>query len=219
MRAREFINEVSPIEIQSGPDIHPELRKYSKDAALSTLPDKREPGEQDIIGGPSLPRQMKAIQVTAPSLMHPGRGTAGAVYSPPNHDKITPTLRVKTDLVKNSEPLEKTSLHPQVDRMIDKLKSGKAKDIPPVTVKKTDSGYQVIDGHHRLAAHQKAGTDTMRVRVVDPKNLKTVPNWLQPKDEMKFLKPGFDPKADTFTDRPFNLRDPRDVGWPKNENN
>ena len=52
MRAREFIREVDPIQIQMGPDISPELRRYKERGTLDTFdPSNREYGAQDIIGG------------------------------------------------------------------------------------------------------------------------------------------------------------------------
>lgn len=52
MRASEFITEVDPIQIQLGPDISPELRRYKERGTVDTfMPDRREPGTQDILGG------------------------------------------------------------------------------------------------------------------------------------------------------------------------
>lgn len=52
MRAREFIREAEPVQIQVGPDVSPELRRYKERGTMDTfMPDKRELGAQDIIGG------------------------------------------------------------------------------------------------------------------------------------------------------------------------
>ena len=52
MRAREFMKEVDPIQIQLGPDITPELRRYNERGTRDTFdPQNREYGAQDIIGG------------------------------------------------------------------------------------------------------------------------------------------------------------------------
>ena len=45
------------------------------------------------------------------------------------------------------------------------MKSGDA--IPPIVVRKTAQGYQVLDGHHRMFAAKKAGLDTLDAVVVD----------------------------------------------------
>jgi hypothetical protein len=51
MKAREFIKEVDPIQIQQGPDISPELRRYKERGTLDTFGSDREFGVQDIVGG------------------------------------------------------------------------------------------------------------------------------------------------------------------------
>lgn len=52
MRIHEIINEVDPIQIQQGPDISPELRRYKERGTTDTfIPGQREYGAQDIIGG------------------------------------------------------------------------------------------------------------------------------------------------------------------------
>lgn len=51
MRAREFIKEADPIQIQQGPDISPELRRYKERGTMDTFGGNREFGVQDIVGG------------------------------------------------------------------------------------------------------------------------------------------------------------------------
>ena len=106
MRAYEFIVEVDPIQIQQGPDISPELRRYKERGTLDTfMPDKREPGAQDILG-PGQIRQMRAVQNVAPSPMFPKSGAAGSAYSPPKYD-TTPVIPVSPKYLTTFEPPEK----------------------------------------------------------------------------------------------------------------
>lgn len=52
MKINEIINEVSPIQIQQGPDISPELRSYKERGTRDAfMPDQRELGAQDVLGG------------------------------------------------------------------------------------------------------------------------------------------------------------------------
>jgi len=51
-----------------------------------------------------------------------------------------------------------------------KMKSG-TWDGPPIVVRKDPKGYQVLDGHHRMHAAQKAGIDTLDAVVVDREDI------------------------------------------------
>jgi hypothetical protein len=193
MRAYEFIVEVDPIQIQQGPDISPELRRYKERGTIDTfMPDKREPGAQDILG-PGQIRQMRAVQNVAPSTHFPKSGAAGSTYSPPKDD-TTPVIPVSPKYVTTFEPLEKAQSNPlKVERIAAAIKAGK--ELPPIVVKPTDTGYQVVDGHHRLAAHQQAGSTTIPAKVIDPVNIKTInepgTSWGYDKATKDFLKPGY----------------------------
>src|SRR6056300_737685 len=66
------------------------------------------------------------------------------------------------------EPDDKMNDIHSANKVIDlavAMKSGDA--IPPVVVRKTAQGYQVLDGHHRMFAAKKAGLDTLDAVVVD----------------------------------------------------
>ena len=193
MRAKEFINEIEPIQIQQGPDISPELRRYKERGTIDTfIPDKREQGAQDILG-PGRIRQMRAVQNVAPSPMFPKSGAAGSAYSPPKYD-TTPVIPVSPKYLTTFEPPEKAQSNPlKVNRLAAAVKAGK--DVPPIIVKPTDTGYQVVDGHHRLAAHQQAGSTTIPAKVIDPVNIKTINEpglaWGFDRTTLDFLKPGY----------------------------
>jgi len=204
MRAKEFIKEVDPIQIQQGPDISPELRRYKERGTLDTFdPSGREYGAQDILG-PGQIRQMRAVQNAAPSFSYPKTGAMGSTYSPPRDD-TTPVIPVNIKRVDTFEPPEKAQANwTKVDRMVDALKAGK--ELPPIAVKPTDTGYQVVDGHHRLAAHQKAGSTTIPAKVVQPENIKTINepsmNWGYDQATKDFLRPGYKDQ------RPKNVKIP-----------
>lgn len=193
MRAKEFINEVEPIQIQQGPDISPEIRRYKERGTQDTfMPDKRELGAQDILGAGQI-RQMRAVQNVAPSPMFPKSGAAGSAYSRPEHD-TTPVIPVSPKYLTTFEPPEKAQSNPlKVNRLAAAVKAGK--DVPPIVVKPTDTGYQVVDGHHRLAAHQQAGSTTIPAKVIDPVNIKTINepglSWGYDRATLDFLKPGY----------------------------
>jgi hypothetical protein len=81
MRAKEFISEVYPVQIQLGPDISPELRRYRERSTMDTfMPDKRETGAQDLIGG-GAPRVKNTVftagmKTGEPASMFSGRNPA-----------------------------------------------------------------------------------------------------------------------------------------------
>ena len=191
-----------------GPDIAPELRQYKERGTRDTfMPDERPKGEQDILG-PGQIRQMRAVQNIAPSASFPKSGAMGSVYSPPKYD-TTPVIPVNPKYVTTFEPPEKAmSNQLKVNSMARSLEAGK--QLPPIAVKSTDTGYQVVDGHHRLAAHQQAGSKTIPAKVINPENIKTVneptQSWGYDQTTKDFLKPGYGPvKAKTISGK-VNLK-------------
>jgi len=42
---------------------------------------------------------------------------------------------------------------------------------PPISVRKYEDGYQVIDGHHRLYAHKAAGSLTVEVQMIPDEDI------------------------------------------------
>ena len=208
MRAREFIAEVEPIQIQLGPDISPELRRYKERGILDFFdPSGREYGAQDILGAGRI-RQMRAVQNAAPSLSYPKTGAMGSAYSPPRDD-TTPVIPINIKRVTTFEPPEKAQANRlKVDRMVGALQAGK--ELPPIAVKPTDTGYQVVDGHHRLAAHQKAGSTTIPAKVVQPENIKTINDpsmsWGYDQATKDFLRPGYKDQRPKNVKVPVNFR-------------
>ena len=65
-----------------------------------------------------------------------------------------------------------------VEKIIKGIKSGD--NIPPILVRKLNSGYQVIDGHHRFWAQKKIGIHDISVKIVPSKYIQDVKN----KDEI-----------------------------------
>lgn len=81
--------------------------------------------------------------------------------------------------LKTHEPLSKTSkqkAHPNTNRYInDMAKSIKqGYEIPPIVVRRTGTTYQVIDGHHRLEAHKRAGVKHIDAHVVHDYHVKKI---------------------------------------------
>lgn len=192
MRAKEFINEVDPIQIQQGPDISPELRRYKERGTMDMDGSNREYGAQDILGAGRI-RQMRAVQNTAPSHQYPNSGAAGSTYSPPKFD-TTPVIPVNARRVTNFEPPEKAQANSfKVDKMVRSLEQGK--ELPPIAVRSTPTGYEVVDGHHRLAAHQKFGSTSIPAKVIEPENIRRInvdsPDWGYDQATKDFLQPGY----------------------------
>jgi hypothetical protein len=81
------------------------------------------------------------------------------------------------DSLKNSlsgfEPEDK--MHSQessvkVKKMVAALKSGK--QFPPLMIRKTPSGYEILDGHHRYASYKIAGINKFPVQIVPAREIK-----------------------------------------------
>lgn len=198
MRAKEFIKELYDVPIHD-PDLGAELdvvkqmRDYRQNNVRDAFfPDERMKGTQDILG-PGRIRQMRAVQNTAPSWMYPNSGAAGSAYSPPKFD-TSPVIPINAKRVSNFEPPEKAKDNQmKVDRMVRSLEAGK--ELPPIAVKSTPDGYQVVDGHHRLAAHQQFGSTTIPAKVIEPENIRKIndpsASWGYDQATKDFLKPGY----------------------------
>src|SRR6056300_172225 len=79
-----------------------------------------------------------------------------------------PSSPVPVDKLYGYEPDDKMDDPASANKLIDlavAMKSGDA--VPPIVVRKTAQGYQVLDGHHRMHAARKAGLDTLDAVVVD----------------------------------------------------
>lgn len=192
MRAKEFISEVDPIQIQQGPDITPELRRYKERGTLDMDGSNRDFGAQDILGAGRI-KQMRAVQNTAPSYQFPNSGAAGSTYSPPKFD-TSPVIPINAKRVTNFEPPEKAEANQyKVAKMVSALEKGK--ELPPIAVRATPTGYEVVDGHHRLAAHQQYGSTSIPAKVIEPENIKRIhvdgPDWGYDQATKDFLKPGY----------------------------
>lgn len=205
MRAYEFITEDVPIhDLAMGPDIHPDIRNRH-DSAISSWGVGGQGGGRDsaltsmggggISGGGVGVRQARAIQNTAPSGIYPKSGATGSTTSPLAHD-TTPVIPINIKRVTTFEPPQKVQGNKlTVDSMSARLAAGK--ELPPIAVRATPKGYEVIDGHHRLAAHQQAGSKSIPAKIVEPENIRRIHdpdvNWGYDKSSKDFLKPGFDP--------------------------
>jgi 5'(3')-deoxyribonucleotidase len=53
-----------------------------------------------------------------------------------------------------------------MNRMVELIRSGNGNTLPPIFVRKYKSGYQVLDGHHRFHAFQKAGAKTIPAKII-----------------------------------------------------
>ena len=79
-----------------------------------------------------------------------------------------PSKPVPVDSLFGYEPSSKMDDIHHKDSMMKialKMKSG-TWDGPPIVVRKDPKGYQVLDGHHRMHAAQKAGIDTLDAVIV-----------------------------------------------------
>lgn len=62
-----------------------------------------------------------------------------------------------------------------LDSLVKTIKSGNRHQIPPITVMKhpvLPGKYIILDGHHRMEGHLKAGSKTVRAEIVSDKNVK-----------------------------------------------
>jgi predicted chitinase/uncharacterized ParB-like nuclease family protein len=70
-----------------------------------------------------------------------------------------------------------------MSKMVELLKAGKGKELPPILVRKYKDGYQVLDGHHRFHAYKKAGMKTIPAKLVPDEDIKVIdkvnegPTW------------------------------------------
>jgi len=91
-----------------------------------------------------------------------------------------PIISLPIDRITGFEPDEKMSVPKHRRRMLkmaDAIRRGGASALPPILVRRhphDPDGWQVIDGHHRLAAHRLAGTDRIPVRVVPDESIEDV---------------------------------------------
>ena len=86
----------------------------------------------------------------------------------PDSYQKRPSKPVPVDSLFGYEPSSKMDDIHHKDSMMKialKMKSG-TWDGPPIVVRKDPKGYQVLDGHHRMHAAQKAGIDTLDAVIV-----------------------------------------------------
>jgi predicted chitinase/8-oxo-dGTP pyrophosphatase MutT (NUDIX family)/uncharacterized ParB-like nuclease family protein/FMN phosphatase YigB (HAD superfamily) len=95
-----------------------------------------------------------------------------------NHrEKNIPLRMLPVDLINVFEPEDKMkslSSRMNVSRLKKFIQSGGK--IPPILVRKQGTGYQVVDGHHRLHAYKKLGIKTIPCRIVPDKQIDIVEN-------------------------------------------
>jgi predicted chitinase/uncharacterized ParB-like nuclease family protein len=72
------------------------------------------------------------------------------------------------------EKMQDTKSAANMSKMVDLLKTGKGKELPPILVRKYKDGYQVLDGHHRFHAYKKAGLKTIPAKLVPDEDIKVV---------------------------------------------
>jgi len=73
--------------------------------------------------------------------------------------------------LETNEPKDKTAVgtastdsEKVVQKIIDSMKL--EKDIDPILVKRSGSGYLVLDGHHRLEAHKRLNRKTIKAKIL-----------------------------------------------------
>lgn len=72
------------------------------------------------------------------------------------------------------EKMQDTKSAANMSKMVDLLKTGKGKELPPILVRKYKNGYQVLDGHHRFHAYKKAGLKTIPAKLVPDEDIKVI---------------------------------------------
>lgn len=91
-----------------------------------------------------------------------------------------PVMSIPIDRITGFEPDEKMVVPKhsrRMLRMVDVLRRGGPDALPPILVRRHPSnpgGWQVIDGHHRLAAHRLAGSDRVPARVIPDESIEDV---------------------------------------------
>lgn len=109
-------------------------------------------------------------------LSPPGSREVGAtVWAKGKHE---PTRILPISALDTFEPADKTARGSasrdseiNVRRLMLAIRRGD--QVPPVLVRKTAGGWQVIDGHHRLEAHRRLGLKSIRARVISPGRITT----------------------------------------------
>jgi ParB-like chromosome segregation protein Spo0J len=100
-------------------------------------------------------------------------GEVGATISEPMRTQ-EPVVNIPVKKISRLEPVEKFKKpeHARnLKRIVQSMKKGRT--MPPISVRRTSNGYQAVDGHHRLRAHEILNRRTIRARVISPRNITT----------------------------------------------
>ncbi len=92
-----------------------------------------------------------------------------------NEPTITqePIVNLPVKKISRLEPVDKfdqPEYAQNLKRIVLSMKKGRT--MPPILVRRTSDGYQVIDGHHRLMAHEILNKKNIPARIVSPRNIK-----------------------------------------------
>ena len=61
-----------------------------------------------------------------------------------------------------------------MSKMVGLIKAGQVGQLPPILARKYNSGYQVLDGHHRFHAYQAAGAKTIPAKIVPDSDIRVL---------------------------------------------
>jgi hypothetical protein len=109
----------------------------------------------------------EAIRAT----IYPGPDEIGAtIHALPRTPE--PVRQLPISKITRLEPIEKFD-NPDHAKNLKKIMLAikQGKQLPPILVRRTPRGYQVVDGHHRFRAHELLNKKTISAQVVSPRNI------------------------------------------------
>lgn len=124
-------------------------------------------------GNPDQSHLAEVIKAT----VYPGPDEVGATITAPQRTP-EPVVQLPVAKISKLEPVEKFDLPvhaANLKRIMLAIKQGKK--LPPILVRRTPDGYQVVDGHHRLRAHELLNKHHIAARVISPRNIEVAEAW------------------------------------------
>ena len=105
--------------------------------------------------------------------VYPGQGASisGDPKKAGKRKKTVPLSKLIT--FEPEEKMQTPEGRAKVDNIKKAIKSGKK--LPPIVVRKTKKGKQILDGHHRYQAHKELGTKKVQVARLGKRDVSTSP--------------------------------------------
>jgi 5'(3')-deoxyribonucleotidase len=153
--------------------------------------DSDEHGQQELVKqlyGSVDPKILHLLQskLAKPSAMESKGGAKVKLYTDPAYfgadvdDSVgngKPTVDIKLADLVGFEPdakMKDPKSAANKANMVELIKSGKGKELPPILVRKHGKGYQVLDGHHRFHAYKAAGAKTIPAKVIPADEIEVI---------------------------------------------